>query len=125
MAASATLSAQQGLAYVVAAHGVLQRQSTRTSCPVAQLQTLLALHALNEATAYTLPASTGQLCQVMQLSPPLLRSYVRELVARTYVEKIRLYRRGPLLLKLTLEGKLMAAACQRELKRAAAQVLER
>lgn len=124
MAASATLSAQQGLAYVVAAHGVLQRQSVRTTCPVAQLQTLLALHALNEASPY-LNASTGQLGQVMQLSLPLLRGYVRQLVTRLYVKRERLFRRGPLLLKLTPEGKLVAAACQRELKRAAAQVLER
>lgn len=124
MAAPATLSAQQGLAYVVAAHGVLQRQSVRTTCPVAQLQTLLALHTLNEASPY-LNASTGHLCQVMQLSSPLLRGYVRELLARTYVARERLFRRGPRLLRLTPEGKQVVAACQRELKRAAAQVLER
>jgi len=123
MATPATLSAQQGLAYVVAAHGVLQRQSVRTSCPVAQLQTLLALHTLNESATY-LYASTGQLGKVMQLQLPLLRSYVRELITRRYVEYVRFYKRGPRLLKLTGEGKTAAEGCQHAMKRAAAQVLD-
>lgn len=123
MAASATFSTQQGLAYVVAAHGVLQRQSDARKCPVAQLQTLLALHTLNEATI-GLNATTRQLGQVMQLSPPLLRSYVRALEARGYVERVRFFRRGPRLLKLTAEGQAVVQRCQRALKRAAGQVLE-
>jgi hypothetical protein len=122
MAAPATLSAQQGLAYVVAAHGVLQRQSVRTTCPVAQLQTLLALHTLNESASY-LYASTGQLGKVMQLQLPLLRGYVRELVTRRYVEYVRFYKRGPRLLKLTGEGQTVARGCQIALKRGAGQVL--
>jgi DNA-binding MarR family transcriptional regulator len=123
MAATTTLSAQQGLAYVVVAHGVLQRQSARTTCPVAQLQTLLALHTLNEASRMV-NASTGQLGQVMQLSLPLLRSYVRKLVARKYVEQVRFYKRGARLLKLTTEGNIVATACQREIRRAAMRVLD-
>jgi DNA-binding MarR family transcriptional regulator len=122
MALSPTESAQQGAAYAVALHGVLQQQSVRTKCPVALLQTLLALHAMNAASSYFLP-TTGQLNQVMQLSLPLLRGYLRDLVTRGLVRRERFYRRGPQLLHLTGEGRQVAVRCLVNLKQAAAQVL--
>jgi|GEM_PF-2727465 len=122
MAATATFEAKQGVAYVVGAHGVLLAESARTKCPVSQLQTLLALYTLNEAAC--LPASPGQLCQVMHLSPPLLRGYVRALEARGYLVRERFFRRGQRLLKLTPAGQQEAEHCQRALRRAAERVLE-
>jgi DNA-binding MarR family transcriptional regulator len=131
MATSGTLTTQQhiqqdtqrGVAYFIAAHGVLQQQSKRTKCPVALLHTLLALEAMNSASYY-LNARTTQLQQVMQISLPLLRSYVRELESRKYLERVRFFRRGPLLLKLTAEGKSLVASCRREMRHSATQVLE-
>lgn len=123
MAISATLPVQQGLAYVIASHGVLQQKSVRHGCPVALLHTLLALESMN-ATSQSLPARTGELQRVMQLSLPLLRGYVRDLEARGYVRRERFFYRGPRLLRLTTEGEYLAADCRRALAPAAAQVLE-
>lgn len=121
MPVSTALPARQGLAYLVAAHGVLQRQSKSTKCPEAQLLTLLALHTMQDEYP---AASTKQLHEVMQISLPLLRGYVRELTARGYVERVRFYRRGARLLQLTKEGKSVAHVCQRELRGSASRVLE-
>lgn len=123
MASTATLATQQGVAYFIAAHGVLQQQSTRTGCPVALLHTLLALEAMN-STSVALPARTGELQRVMQISLPLLRSYVRELAARNYVERVSFFRRGPRLLRLTREGMSLVSTCQRAMRDSAARVLE-
>jgi DNA-binding HxlR family transcriptional regulator len=123
MATTATLATQQGIAYVIAAHGVLQRQSVRSKCPVALLHTLLALESMNTSQDY-LPARTSELQRVMQISLPLLRGYVRELAARKYVERVSFFRRGPRLLRLTKEGKSLVGACQRAMRDSAARVLE-
>lgn len=123
MQKSATLTTQQGMAYFIAAHGVLQQQSVRNKCPVALLHTLLALETMNSESIY-LPARTTQLQQVMQISLPLLRSYIRELEARKYVERERFFRRGPRLLKLTREGKSLVRDCQRAMRDSAERVLE-
>jgi hypothetical protein len=78
MATSPILSTQQGMAYAIASHGVLKKAAARSKCPVALLQTLLALESMDSTATY-LPARTKQLQQVMQISLPLLRGYVREL----------------------------------------------
>lgn len=117
------LATRQGLAYVVAAHGVLQKHTARTKCPAALLHTLLALHTVNEDSP-ALPASTGQLHEVMRIQLPLLRAYLRELTSRGYVKRERFFRRGPQLLKLTASGQAVARDCQRDLRHAAGQVLE-
>lgn len=110
------------MAYVVALHGVLQQQSVHTKCPVALLQTLLALDAMHAAKLFSAPTA-GQLNQVMQLSLPLLRAYLRDLVTRGYVRRERFFRRGPRLLHLTGEGQYVATRCQANLRAAAEKVL--
>lgn len=125
MLTPAALAIRQGLAYVVVAHGVLHKQAARTKCPAALLHTLLALHAVNDGVPYALPVSTAELQQAVQIRLPLLRGYLRELIGRGYVERERVFRHGPRLLRLTAAGQLVASACQRELKYAAGQLLER
>jgi DNA-binding MarR family transcriptional regulator len=123
MVTTATLTTQQGIAYVIASHGILQQHSVRNKCPVALLQTLLALETMNSVPG-AMTARTGQLQQVMQISLPLLRSYLRELEARGYVVRERFFRRGPRLLKLTIAGKALLRGLAGNMRAAAKQVLE-
>lgn len=127
MAYSVTLTTQQrmqqGMAYIIASHGVLQRHAVRNKCPVALLQTLLTLDTMNSLPD-TLQARTKQLQQVMQISLPLLRGYVRELEQRGYVVRERFFRRGPLLLKLTPAGRGILSGMQGNMRDAAEKVLE-
>ena len=122
MAVSGTLSTQQGIAYIVAAHGVLQRQARRTGCPAALLHTLLALEALN-SREYALSARTSELQQAMRIRLPLLRGYVRDLEQSGYVVRERVFLRGPRLLRLTSTGRGLLSGLAGSLREAAEQVL--
>lgn len=119
-----TLTAQQGMAYAIAAHGVLKQASARSKCPVALLQTLLALDVMNSTTSICFPARTKQLQQAMQISLPLLRGYIRDLEQRGYVVRERYFRRGPRLLKLTSAGKVLLGTMKGNMRHAAEQVLD-
>ena len=96
----------------------MRRVATKAQCPAALLHTLLALHLRD--TVWPLASSTAELQASLQVSLPLVRGYVRALVARGCIKRERLYRRGPRLLRLTDKGKGLVRQCQQELKRSAA-----
>jgi DNA-binding MarR family transcriptional regulator len=123
MTISPILTTQQGMAYAIASHGVLKRAAARSKCPVALLQTLLALESMDSSCTYS-SARTKQLQQVMQLSLPLLRGYVRELEQRGYLVRESFFRRGPRLLKLTPAGRGLLSGMKGNMREAAEKVLE-
>ncbi len=95
----------------------MRRVASKAKCPAALLHTLLALHLRNRT--WSLPSSTAELQQALQVSLPLVRGYVRDLEARSLLLRVSFYRRGPRLLQLTGKGEDLVRQCQRELRRSA------
>jgi len=110
------------MAYVVTGSAVLRRVATKEKVPAALLPVLLALHTLAENKL--LGPSSADLRAANLMSLPLLRMYVRELEARKFIVRQKLYRRGPRLLVLTIEGRWLARRCVKQLHTAAKAFLE-
>jgi DNA-binding MarR family transcriptional regulator len=114
---------QQGIAYIIASHGALQQHSKREKCPVALLQTLLTIETMINITGGLAPRPSD-VQHAMQISVSLLRKYLRELEERGYMERVRFYRRGALLLKPTSKGTGLLRQLNGNMQKAADKVLE-